>query len=322
MERNTLRYFIMLFIFTFAATVAFTSCNKDDEDSGKDSSTEVSDSKNWYFYEDRDGFNNVEANTDYNSNKHKYYNYVDDNGYIKGGYGRTCIHFLNNNTLEYWYFTLGVEGCKPSLSSQYYCKTPYYLGNDNFIYFSSSHFVYSYVEVDGKIIVTNGDIYTRTSNGIIKDDTSQVLQKGTVYTSNFSKEKQIADACTKISVNKSCDYNDLSCNLNFNSVLGSIYPNESFVYGVEYGINICETTIESESRSNPVTMNFEMLDKAKHPYVAVILKLENNGVLTSSETSFYNQWYKSIKDMMSRGNHNFVTKCYVRYSGTKYYIER
>lgn len=319
MERNKILYIATLFIVAFAAAVSLCSCSKDDDvESG--SSTGSNDSNSWYFCEDRNAFNNTQANADYNGNRLNYYNYIDESGRLKRGGGKTFIHFLNSNTLEVWNFELGVAGCQPSLSSQYYVSTSYYIGKDKLIYYSSSNSTYTYVEVDGKILVTNGDLYTRTSNGIIKDGTSEVLQKGTVNASNFGKEKQIADACAKVSATRSCNYNNLTCTVNFNSSLASTYSNESFVYGVEYGIGTYDTTLESESGSNPVTIKFDMVDQVKRPYEAIILKLLNNGELTSSENSFYNQWHLSIQDMMKKGNHNFVTKCYVRYGGTKYYI--
>lgn len=319
MKRDNFRYIATLFIMSFVAALSLCSCSKDDDvESG--SSTGSNDSNSWYFCEDRNAFNNTQANADYNSNKLNYYNYIDESGRLKRGGGKTFIHFLNSNTLEVWYFELGVAGCQQSLSSQYYVSTSYYIGKDKLIYYSVSHSTYTYVEVDGKLLVTNGDLYTRTSNGIIKDGTSEVLQKGTVNASNFSKEKQISDACAKVSATRTCNYNNLTCALIFNSSLGSQFPNESIVYGVEYGINICETTLESESRNNPVTMQFDMIDQVKRPYEAIILKLLNKGTLTSSEKSFYDKWHLSIQDMMKRGNHNFVTKCYVRYGGTKYYV--
>lgn len=301
--------------------LSLCSCSKDDDGSGTNASTGDSNSTSWYFYEDRDVFNNSQANADYNSNQQNYYNYIDNAGLLKKWYGKTFIHFLNNNTLEYCNFALGVAGCQQSLSSKYYVTTPYYIGKDKLIYFSISQSTYTYVELDGKILVTNGDIYTRTSNGLVKDGTSEVMQKGTVNVANFSKEKQIADACAKVSANITCNYDNLTCTVNFNSSLGSVYSSESFVYGVEYGINTCESTIESDSKSTPVTLSFNMLDQAKHPYEVVILKLINNGVLTTSERSFYTKWHKTIDDMISRGNHKFVTQCYIRYRGTKYYID-
>lgn len=310
----------MMIMMVFCITINFSSCSKDDNETASSSSSVTSNSKDWYFYEDKDAFNNAQANSDYNSNRLNYYNYVNEDGIIKRGYGRTCIRFVNKNTLEYWYFTLCVAGCKESLSSQYYCNTPYYLGKDKFIYYSSSHSTYSYVEIDGKIIVSNGDIYTRMSNGIVKDGTSQVMTQGAVYTSNFSKEKQIADACKSVKVNASCNYNNLTCTVTFNNSLSSQYPSDTFVFGVEYGINSYDTTIESETKSNPVSISFAMLDQEKSPYFSIALKIQNNVPLNSSEKSFYNKWYRTIQDMISKGV-KFVSKYYVRYGGVKYYIE-
>lgn len=88
----------------------------------------------------------------------------------------TVINIVNDNTMVLYYADLWdpdtLSGNAGIVGKVY--AGPYF---GELVYYDDSPSYYSYVLVDNKLVVSNGDIYTITSNGLIKDGTSKLLSK-------------------------------------------------------------------------------------------------------------------------------------------------
>ncbi|MBO5750403.1 MAG: hypothetical protein J6R36_05605, partial [Bacteroidaceae bacterium] len=89
----------------------------------------------------------------------------------------TAINIIDNSTIIYYYSSwLWEEGRCKEKGNEIVCKI--YAGPifGNMAYYGSPTY-YTYQKVENKIIVTNGDIFTITSSGLIQDGTTSVWSK-------------------------------------------------------------------------------------------------------------------------------------------------
>lgn len=86
------------------------------------------------------------------------------------------IHIIDKSTLTVYYANLYVDNSSGANSREKVYKL--YAGSifGNMAYCDNPTY-YTYVKEDNKIVVSNGDIYTITSNGLIKDGSSSLLSK-------------------------------------------------------------------------------------------------------------------------------------------------
>ncbi len=172
-------------------TLGLTSCCGDEDSDGL---------KGWYvnkstvatqsdFTEINKAINNDEVLMSYRRQDvvASYNLFIKDNGYysdVDPSCGRLrfkikthirVIHMLNSNTLEEYNASLYVESKKTG-KPVYKLYTGTVFGN--MAYFDDSPRTYTYTVVDGnKIVVSNGDIYTISSGGLILDGTSGIMTK-------------------------------------------------------------------------------------------------------------------------------------------------
>lgn len=87
------------------------------------------------------------------------------------------LHIKDSNTLVYYYNCNLYDPAYVPSSAQTLGKV--YAGKyiGDLIYYSTYTLTYTYTKIDNKIYVSNGDIYTITSSGLIKDGTSAILSK-------------------------------------------------------------------------------------------------------------------------------------------------
>ncbi len=88
----------------------------------------------------------------------------------------SAINILNKNTIVVYFAHLWkpdkVSGQSGIVGRVY--AGPYF---GELVYYSDSPRYYSYTVLDNKLVVSNGDIYTVTSNGLIKDGSNVLLSK-------------------------------------------------------------------------------------------------------------------------------------------------
>lgn len=301
--------------------LSFTSCSSGDDESDGSQSGQVASKSTWYFYDDNLSSYVSEINSAYNKDASKYYDYVSDNGTCLGYY--YAIEIINKNTLKMWNFSYGVVGCKESIDSEYYIPTNYTIGPDKIISYSTSSSMYTYVENEGKMIVTNGDIYTITPQGLIKDGRSDVMKKKEVYKSNFEKEAKIVKNL-KSHVNVTSDVSKCEYNVVFTSSLGSTYPAENFVFGTEYGdgrYNHRNDIYRQESNSKNGNIKFEACMFEDTSFRDIYHKLANCEQLTSKERETYTSLHLTIDREINDRLQSFWHRSYVRYGGVKYYFD-
>ncbi len=86
------------------------------------------------------------------------------------------IHIINDNTIEYhiaYLYDPNYVYDSAKISGKVYA-------GHNFgvlVYYDDSPRTYTYMKTDNKLIVSNGDIFTITNSGLIKDGSSQVMSK-------------------------------------------------------------------------------------------------------------------------------------------------
>lgn len=86
------------------------------------------------------------------------------------------VHILNENTLTYYYGWLYDPNYVPS-SAEILGKV--YAGRNigELVYYDEFPRTYTYTELDNKLYVSNGDIFTVSSTGLIKDGTNGIMSK-------------------------------------------------------------------------------------------------------------------------------------------------
>lgn len=316
---------------------AFVSCGSDDHESvgsqvqsgetgGSQTQSGQKASKNtWYLAESDLSSYVSEINAAYNKDASSYYNYVSNEGACLGtSYG---IEIINENTLKIWQFYYGVLGCKESLDSEYYVPTNYTIGSDKIIFYAKNSTMYTYVETEGKIIVTNGDIYTITPQGLVKDGSSNALKKKEVYEVNFEKETKITNDCKKqVSYREERNVSECTYKVVFNSSLASLYPNEKFVYGIKYGTR-GQYVKETESKSGTIEIELSMLSSdSREAYDSAKKYIEEYekgvGIPTLSERQAYQDALKMVALFQSVAFNDVEgATFYVRYGGVRYYLD-
>lgn len=85
------------------------------------------------------------------------------------------VQIVNENTLTYYYGWLYDPDYVPS--SEILGKV--YAGRNigELVYYDESPRIYTYTELDNKLYVSNGDIFTVSSTGLIKDGTNGIMSK-------------------------------------------------------------------------------------------------------------------------------------------------
>lgn len=308
--------------------LSFTSCSNGDDESDGPQSGQVTSKSTWYLADDNLSSYVSEMKSSYNKDPLNYYSYVAEDGTLKRAGNNYGIEIINKNTLKIWYFSYGVVGCAPSLDSEFYTQTNYTIGPDKIISYSTYSSMYTYVENEGKMIVTNGDIYTVTPQGLVRDGSSTTMKKKTVNISDFKEEKQTIRDCknkSNTTLTSDCNYDEFTCHVIFNSSLTDLHPNQPFVFGLEYGLK--NGTLKTEESKE---VNYEtdvlidgFLDYRMYYGSLLVLeeKLNNGETLTTSEASLYKSASKIINDHRTRAKQNYIVKGYVRYGGVKYYID-
>lgn len=113
----------------------------------------------------------------YSSNAHHgACRYMPKNSKGQSTYLINVVQIVNKNTLAFYVANLWDPD-----------KVPYdadilgsvYAGSNigDLVYASTSKSIYSFAMVDGKLIVSNGDIYSVVNGGLIKDGTSGIMRK-------------------------------------------------------------------------------------------------------------------------------------------------
>lgn len=309
---------------------SLVSCSSDngDSDGSQTQSGQTHSTSTWYFADDDLSSYIMQIKNSCNSDPSNYYRYVSNDGGMNCLGSFSAIEIINKNTLKMWYFSYGIVGCKPSLDSEYYIPTNYTIGSDKIISFSTYSSMYTYVENEGKIIVTNGDIYTTTPQGLIRDGSSTILKKKTINIADFKEEKQTVKDCqnkANTTLTADCDYETFICHVAYNSALNNIHPKGTFVYGVEYGLK--NSTLEIYETGN-CSFNGDVLIEGNVEYnmfigswLALETKLQNGETLTQSEKSLYINLTNRFDELRNKAKQNFIVKGYVRYGGVKYYID-
>lgn len=212
MKTNIFYKLLLVFFVALFTTIAISSCDKDDD--GSDSGSGISVSGTWYATQE--SINHITLNkTDFQkieeaiekhdllytmyidrNNTREYYAeknmFVLDDGSFNtnnnlAGYLRNTITFhhssvriVNSNTLANCSISLYVdENMKENHTATYKKVASVYQGSifksvSAYVYYES---YYTYAKSGNKIIVSNGDIYTVTDSGLIKDGSSDIMVK-------------------------------------------------------------------------------------------------------------------------------------------------
>ena len=189
---NRIKCFVSTLLFSVMGFM-FVTCSESDSDSGGNSGL-----KGWYldlssvakqsdFNEINKAIRNKEVLTSY-----KYNEYVASRDLFinsDGSYSDTDSHFgrlrfsinflinvvriLDDQTLVFYIGYLYEDG-----ASNNEALYTFYAGSifGNMTYYGTPTY-YTYAKVDNKLIVSNGDVYTVTSNGLIKDGSSALWSK-------------------------------------------------------------------------------------------------------------------------------------------------
>lgn len=316
-----------MLVVVLGTAIAFSSCEKGNSNDDKDDVSHnsqnneekvVEDQSEWYVEDLYDnGISQIDksdVSADYRTNQLSFYNYVDDKGKLKNfknlATTKRAIQIIDKSTLAYWTFQLGIKGCQPSLTSDYHFNStlePLFGLEHDFIYYSTSHYQNTYVEIEGKIVVSNGRIYTKTARGLIQDGVSGEISKASIYKSNFKTQQKIATDCP-IKVRSECniDYDKDIIRVHVNSDLASLYPSEKFVYGVEYGLgnyNYIAEYLESNESSFDIEIPIAIGDDG-NKYMSWkniknnIEKKMQTGTISSSEQTTYDNAVKETNKYM------------------------
>ncbi len=186
------RFFMLLFI--GFALCAVQACDKDDDsDSLYGWYTVLSDvGKESDFDEIEKAIDNDEvlSSYKYGGETHEYVAskglFIDSNGRYNDSdayFGRlrfnvpnpiNVIHILDEQTLVFYSGFLYKSGANKTEEALYTFYSGKFFGT--MTYYGTPAY-YTYVKVDNKLIVTNGDIYTITSSGLIKDGNTELWSK-------------------------------------------------------------------------------------------------------------------------------------------------
>lgn len=346
-------------IFTLGAVVFLSSCGKDDDneipadpntDQSQNSSQNTKkDESDWYVWGGSSigwsGYNSSVYASKVMEDCAAYYDNIDADGNVdsKEMYStKSAVRLVNGNTIEYWTFNVGIWGCRESLNSKYY----WYANNDYRSYFegefkpekiicysAEQRYQYTYAEIEGKLYVSDGSIYTRSKNGLIKDGVSGEYSKTDVNISNFENEKKIANRCkseVRCSERYEADYpNTYSISITTPFPRTCDY-NNLIVYGVEYGESCTsDYVVEGITPINgkvdiyiSILFGSNINDYAKAEVIVNSLKTKMNSgeALSASEERLYKTALDTMDKLLTKMKQNFEAKVYVRYGGTKYYI--
>ncbi|MBQ0074228.1 MAG: hypothetical protein KBT34_08530 [Prevotella sp.] len=214
MKTNKLWGILMMLVLVLGVTFSFSSCGGDDSD-GSDTNTNVE----WYANQNdisqisvsKYNFQNIENAIDneellgktYVSNGRYIYYYAQRSMFVfgDGSFGTTgttpgqklgrlentvnghlyAIRIENSNTLAVCQFSLFVDEDMSSSSNRKKIATVFngHIFKSVSVYLSENY--YTYIKSDNKIIVSNGDIYTVTSSGLIKDGSSSIMKRFDPY---------------------------------------------------------------------------------------------------------------------------------------------
>ena len=86
------------------------------------------------------------------------------------------VNIVNRDTMVYYYAWLYDPAKVPS-SAQILGTVNAGSQIGKLVYYDDSPRTYTYTRVNGKLYVSNGDIFTKTSSGLIKDGSSGVMSK-------------------------------------------------------------------------------------------------------------------------------------------------
>lgn len=210
MQTNKFWSIMMMLVLVLSTTVAFSSCS-DDEEAAEESIGNKS--EKWYALQSninqvsirKSDFNEIEKAIDnhellgqtYVTTGRYIYYYAERSMFVfnDGSFGTigttsgqklgrlantidgslSAIRIQDSNTLVSCHFSLFVD---EDMNRSYDCKKYATVFNGHIfesisVYLSESY--YTYIKTDNKIIVSNGDIYTVTSSGLIKDGYSSPM---------------------------------------------------------------------------------------------------------------------------------------------------
>lgn len=192
-----MRKILYLCLFLTTILVSYTSCEKDEDRASSSLIGWWTDLSRVAHASDFSRINQAIANNEllssykYGGTTHKYYATRDfffydtsmwtssDAHYgacrfIPEYYQITALHFLDGNTVTIHYAWLwDPDYCYGEVAGRTNGGT--YIGD--LVYYCESPRTYTYAVYNNKIIITNGDIYTITGSGLIKDGDSGILSK-------------------------------------------------------------------------------------------------------------------------------------------------
>lgn len=105
-------------------------------------------------------------------------------------YDIRCIQIANDNTILYYFGYLYEDGAKDDSEAIYRLYAGEIFGN--MTYYGSSVY-YTYQKIDNKLFISNGDIFTITDKGLIKDGSSDIWSKYNpqkIYGEEYSKDEE------------------------------------------------------------------------------------------------------------------------------------
>jgi len=198
-----LQKLFFLLLMAFSLSFVCVACSDDEEDEQIEEIDENSGIKGWYTnlndlgkQSDFDEINKAIRNREvlssyrYGGETHEYVAsrdlFINSNGRFNDSdayYGRlrfsaptliNVIRILDEQTLVFYVGGLYEDGAYNDGEALY----TFYAGNifGNMTYYGTPTY-YTYAKVENKLVVTNGDIYTITSSGLIKEGSSDLLSK-------------------------------------------------------------------------------------------------------------------------------------------------
>lgn len=211
-----------------------------------------------------------------------------------------AIQIINENTLAYYNLKLGLANGNNENLPEYSCFL-YNLVCGEFSYFFSEPTYYTYTSLNGKLFVSNGDIYTVIDEALIPDGKSTKFMKTTKVedreTKAASLKKSGFDYTEEVSKNVSADYEfDYDNGWMMCNFVSSISDHVDMEHSIKWGVAGLQPEVQdyfSDSTSDTQVFNLNVLSFldpttaeevfALKEVIEVLTKSKEEGRITSDE---------------------------------------
>lgn len=147
---------------------------------------------------------------------------------------------------------------------------------------------------------------------------------------NVEKPREEMRQAVKSYVSETCQYKNFCFYITITTYLSEKYPDKSFEYGIEMGYGSYDYYVYATGYGNVYSIEQPVFIYAEgSPYAVLMFSWRSyqslladmeNGPLTSSEQSFYNDIVKLFKNSESAAKSSFIYRVFVDVDGNRYYL--